>query len=94
MHGLVECFNIGLGGLEVAPDPIQPLSARSWWGSDQRDCIEEVEVFPETTETFEWAASDCLDEGGWATPGTASMVRSVRIEYSQPSLKCKSGSGV
>jgi hypothetical protein len=60
VHGLSECLNIGVVGIKVAADPLEPL------GMFQvvriSDCIEELVVSPGASDILGWAASGCVNQ--------------------------------
>jgi hypothetical protein len=57
---LSECHNIGVGGIEVAADPFQPLGM--FLVARIGDGIEEVAVSPWTADILWRAASGCFNE--------------------------------
>ena len=67
VHGLSEELDIGVGWIERAADPLQPLGVLlAVWISDR---IEELAVSPGPADIFRWAASDCFDEAGVGDAG-------------------------
>jgi hypothetical protein len=62
VHGLSECLNIGVIGIKVTAEPLEPLGM--FLVVRVSDGLEEVVVSPGAADILGWTASGCFDQAG------------------------------